>query len=177
VPVGFRTASRKIALYSEEFAAHGYAPLPRFEEPAVSPVSRPDLAERFPLILTCAKSLHFCETQHRNVARLRSRAPEPEIEMHPDTAAARGIGKGDWVLVRTPNGEIRARATLDGNLDPSVVCGQHGWWQSCEELELPGYPPFGPGSANLNLVLRQHPSDPISGSSPLRASVCEIVLA
>jgi anaerobic selenocysteine-containing dehydrogenase len=176
-PVGFRTPSRKIELYSEEFAAHGYAALPRFEEPAVSPVSRPDLARRFPLILTCAKSLHFCETQHRNVTRLRSRAPEPEIEMHPDTAADRGIGKGDWVRVRTPYGEIRARAKLDSNLDPGVVCGQHGWWQSCEELNLPGYPPFGPDSANLNLVLRQHPSDPISGSSPLRASVCEIVRA
>lgn len=175
-PVGFRTASRKIELYSEEFAGHGYAALPRFEEPAVSPVSRADLARRFPLILTCAKSVHFCETQHRNIARLRSRAPEPEIEMHPDTAADRGIGKGDWVLVRTPNGEIRARAGFDGNLDPNVVCAQHGWWQSCEELNLPGYPPFGPNSANLNLVLRQHPSDPISGSSPLRASLCEIVL-
>jgi anaerobic selenocysteine-containing dehydrogenase len=176
-PVGFRTPSRKIELYSEEFAAHGYPPLPQFAEPAVSPVSRPDLARRFPLILTCAKSLHFCETQHRNVKRLRSRAPDPEIEMHPDTAGHRGIVKGDWVLVRTPNGEIRARAKLDGNLDPNVVCGQHGWWQSCEDLDLPGYPPFGPDSANLNLVLRQHPSDPISGSSPLRASVCEIVLA
>jgi hypothetical protein len=27
----------------------------------------------------------------------------------------------------------------------------------------------------LNLVLRQQPSDPISGSSPLRASVCNLV--
>jgi hypothetical protein len=27
---------------------------------------------------------------------------------------------------------------------------------------------------NLNLVLRQTPSDPISGSSPLRASLCDI---
>ena len=34
--------------------------------------------------------------------------------------------------------------------------------------------PFGPGSANLNLVLRQQPSDPISGSAPLRASVCDV---
>ena len=176
-PTGFRTPSRKIELYSEELADHGYAPLPEFEEPPVSPVSRPDLAERFPLILTCAKSLHFCETQHRNVARLRSRAPDPEVEIHPDTAGQRGIAKGDWVWVQTPNGNIRARAKLDSNLDRQVVSGQHGWWQGCEELDLPGYPPFGPESANLNLVLRQHPSDPISGSSPLRASICNVALA
>ena len=63
------------------------------------------------------------------------------------------------------------------SLDRQVVCGQHGWWQACAELGLPGYPPFGPGSANLNLVLRQQPSDPVSGSSPLRASVCDVAVA
>jgi len=176
-PAGFRTLTGKIGLWSQEFADHGYAPLPRFDEPLTSQRSRPDFAERFPLVLTCAKSLHFCETQHRNVARLRSRAPDPEVELHPDTADERGITKGDWVLIETPNGSVRARASLDANLDPEVVVGQHGWWQACDELDLPGYPPFGPDSANLNLVLRQGPSDPISGSSPLRASVCNIAPA
>lgn len=73
-PRGFSTPSRKIELYSEVLLEHGYPPLPQFEEPRTSPRSLPELAERFPLILTCAKSLWFCETQHRNVASLRSRA-------------------------------------------------------------------------------------------------------
>ena len=174
VPRGFRTPSRKIELFSEVLADHGYPPLPEFEEPRTSPRSRPDLAERFPLILTCAKSLWFCETQHRNVASLRSRVPDPLVELHPETALARGVAAGDWVRLETPHGSIRARASLNTSLDPHVVCGQHGWWQACAELGLPDYPPFGPNSANLNLVLRQHPSDPISGSSPLRASVCNV---
>jgi anaerobic selenocysteine-containing dehydrogenase len=173
-PRGFRTPSRKIELYSEVLVDHGYPPLPEFEEPRTSPRSRPELAERFPLILTCAKSLWFCETQHRNVASLRRRLRDPQVELHPDTARPRGIAAGDWVRLETPNGSIRARARLNANLDPQVVCGQHGWWQACAELGLPGYPPFGPDSANLNLVLRQQPSDPISGSSPLRASVCNV---
>jgi anaerobic selenocysteine-containing dehydrogenase len=174
VPRGFRTPTRKIELFSEVLADHGYPPLPEFEEPRTSPRSRPDLAERFPLILTCAKSLWFCETQHRNVASLRSRVPDPLVELHPETARVRGVAAGDWVRLETPHGSIRARARLNASLDPHVVCGQHGWWQACAELGLPGYPPFGPNSANLNLVLRQHPSDPISGSSPLRASVCNV---
>jgi anaerobic selenocysteine-containing dehydrogenase len=174
VPRGFRTPTRKIELFSEVLADHGYPPLPEFEEPRTSPRSRPDLAERFPLILTCAKSLWFCETQHRNVASLRSRVPDPQVELHPETALASGVAAGDWVRLETPHGSIRARARLNASLDPHVVCGQHGWWQACAELGLPGYPPFGPNSANLNLVLRQHPSDPISGSSPLRASVCNV---
>jgi anaerobic selenocysteine-containing dehydrogenase len=171
---GFATPSGKVELYSATLADHGYDPLPAFEEPLVSPRSRPDLAERFPLVLSCAKSLFFCETQHRQVAALRKSAPDPLIELHPVTAEARGIRAGDWIRLETPLGAIRARAKLNAALDPQVVFGQHGWWEACEELGLPGYPPYGPGSANLNLVLPQTPSDPISGSSPMRAGVCEV---
>jgi hypothetical protein len=64
---------------------------------------------------------------------------------------------------------------LDASLMPDVVFGEHGWIEPCDELDLPGFPPFGPGSANLNLALAQTPSDPISGSSPLRSQMCEIV--
>jgi anaerobic selenocysteine-containing dehydrogenase len=79
------------------------------------------------------------------------------------------------VQISTPGGTVRARAKLNANLDPSVICGQHGWWQGCSELGLPGYPPYGPDSANLNLVLRRDPSDPVSGTEPLRASMCDVV--
>jgi anaerobic selenocysteine-containing dehydrogenase len=161
-------------LYSATLAAHGYAPLPTFEEPLTSPRSRPDLADRYPLVLSCAKSLFFCETQHRQVAALRKSAPDPPVEIHPSTAAARGIGAGDWVCLDTPHGSVRARAKLNSNLDPQVVVGQHGWWEACDELGLPGYPPYGPGSANLNLVLPQTPSDPISGCTPMRATICNV---
>src|SRR5512139_2890914 len=94
--------------------------------------------------------------------------------MHPAAAAARGVGAGGWVSLDTPDGRIRARLKLNASLDPGVVVAQHGWWQGCEERDLPGYPPYGPDSANLNLVLRQGPSDPIGGNSPLRSSVCEV---
>ncbi|WP_406642554.1 molybdopterin-dependent oxidoreductase [Amycolatopsis sp. WGS_07] len=171
---GFRTPSGLVELYSEALLENGYPPLPTFAEPSISPRSRPDLATRYPLILTCAKSLFFCETQHREITSLRKSAPEPTVEMHPETAAARGINAGDWVRLETPLGSIRTKATFNVNLHPDVVCGQHGWWQPADDLGQPGYPPFGDGSANLNLVLSQGPSDPISGSSPLRASLCEI---
>jgi anaerobic selenocysteine-containing dehydrogenase len=174
VPVGFRTPSGKVELLSETLADHGYPALPTFAEPAVSPRSRPDLADRYPLVLTCAKSLRFAESQHRQIAMLRRATPDPQVEIHPDAAADRAIAAGDWVRIVTPNGAVRARARLNASLDPGVVCGQHGWWQACAELGLPGYPPYGPDSANLNLVLRQTPADPISGSAPLRAALCEI---
>jgi anaerobic selenocysteine-containing dehydrogenase len=174
VDSGFATPSRKVELYASTLAAHGYDPLPAFEEPQISPRSRPDLADRYPLVLSCAKSLFFCETQHRQVAALRKSAPDPQLEIHPSAAEARQIAAGDWVSLETPLGSVRARAKLNASLDPQVVVAQHGWWQACEELGLPGYPPYGPDSANLNLVLPQSPSDPISGSSPMRATVCDV---
>jgi anaerobic selenocysteine-containing dehydrogenase len=174
VPVGFATPTGRVELYVEGFLDVGQPPVPTFTEPALSPRSRPDLAGDFPLILTCAKALHFCETQHRQVASLRRHVPDPQLELHPDTGAERGIAEGDWVEVRTPMGSVRARAAFNNTLAANVVSGQHGWFEPCEELGLPGFPPFGPGSANLNLVLSQTPSDPMSGSSPLRAQVCEV---
>lgn len=173
-PVGFATPTGRIELYVEDFLDIGQSPLPAFTEPALSPRSRPELADEFPLVLTCTKPLHFCETQHRQIASLRGHLPDPTVEMHPNAAAVRGISEGDWVEIKTPKGAVRARAEFNDTLDPSVVSGQHGWYEPCEELDLPGFPPFGPDSANLNLVLAQTPSDPISGSSPLRAQMCEI---
>ena len=110
---GFATPSRKVELYSQTFLDHGYAPLPEFEEPPIGPVARPDLAARFPLILTSAKSTLFCQTQHRALPSLRKRAPDPEVELHPEAAQARGIANGDWVSIETPEGSVRARARLN----------------------------------------------------------------
>jgi anaerobic selenocysteine-containing dehydrogenase len=174
LPAGFATPTGRIELYAECFLDIGQPPLPTFTEPALSPRSRPERADEFPLVLTCHKPLHFCETQHRQVASLRRHLPDPLVQLHPGTAAARDIAEGDWVEIRTPKGAVRARAEFNDTLDPGVVSGQHGWFEACEELDLPGFPPFGPGSANLNLVLSQTPSDPISGSSPLRAQMCQI---
>lgn len=174
VPAGFATPSGRIELYSETFRAHGYPPVPVHEEPLVGPRSRPDLAARYPLILTCAKSTQFCESQHRALPSLRRRARDPEVELHPAAAGARGIAAGDWVIIETPEGRVRARARLNESLEPGVVSGQHGWWQACAEIGAPGYDPFGPDGANLNLVIGNAAVDPISGSVPHRAYLCEI---
>lgn len=174
VPNGFATPTRKIELYSETFLEHGYPPLPDHEEPLIGPLSRPELAERYPLILTCAKHTQFCESQHRALPSLRRHARDPEVELHPAAAAERDIGPGDWVTIETPEGRIRARARLDESLEPRVVCGQHGWWQACPEIGAPGYDPFGPDGANFNLLIGNAAIDPISGSVPHRAYLCQI---
>ena len=173
-PHGFATPSRRVELYSQTFLDHGYAPLPDFTEPQIGPTARPDLAARFPLVLTCAKPTLFCQTQHRALPSLRRRALHPEVDLHPAAAAKRGIANGDWVAIETPEGSARARAKYNDSLDPRVVVGEHGWWQACEAIGAPGYDPFGPGGANLNLIIGAAVQDPVSGTASHRAYLCEI---
>jgi anaerobic selenocysteine-containing dehydrogenase len=173
-PRGFATPSRKIELYSETFLDHGYPPLPDFVEPQVGPVARPDLAARFPLVLTNAKPTLFCQSQHRALPSLRKRAPHPKVDLHPDAAGTRGIAEGDWVSIETPEGSVRARAHLTRDLEPRVVVGEHGWWQACPETGAAGYDPFGPNGANLNLIIGSAALDPVSGTASHRSYLCEI---
>jgi len=173
-PNGFNTPTKKVELYSEILLEHGHSPIPEYQEPLVGPASRPELADRFPLVLTSAKHTLFCESQHRALPSLRKRALEPELEMHPSAAAARGISAGDWVRIETPNGSVRARVRMNETLAPVVVCGQHGWWQACNAIGAPGYDPFSSDGANLNLVIGNDVVDPISGSVPHRAYLCEV---
>ena len=171
---GFATPSGKLEIFSEALQAIGQPALPRFEEPAHAPGRRGAADAGFPLILTSAKTPLYCHSQHRNLPRLRRTLPEPCVEISPATAAERGIGEGDWVAIVTPRGRIRARARLVATLRDGVVGAQHGWWQACPELGLPGYDPLGDDGGNLNLVVGNEAFDPVSGAAPLRSYCCQI---
>jgi anaerobic selenocysteine-containing dehydrogenase len=94
--------------------------------------------------------------------------------MNPATAVARGINDGDWVAIVTSKGRMRARARLVATLADGVVGAQHGWWQACPELDLPGYDPLADDGANLNLIIGNEDFDPVSGAPPHRSYPCEI---
>ncbi|MGI9303045.1 MAG: molybdopterin dinucleotide binding domain-containing protein, partial [Gammaproteobacteria bacterium] len=173
-PAGFATPSRRVEIFSEMLQDIGQAPLPEYVEPAMGPLSRPDLAERFPLVLTSAKSTHYCHSQHRGLPSLRRREPDPVVEIHPEAAAIRDIADGDRIRLTTPHGEMQARARLKKNLDPRVVSATAGWWQSCSALDLAGFDATAPSGANLNGVIGNETKDPISGSVPHRSYLCEI---
>ena len=176
-PRGFATPTGRVEIYSEQLLEIGQAPLPDYREPETSARSRPELAKSYPLTLTSAKSALFCHSQHRSLPSLRRKQPDPIAELHPDTAAPLGIGERDWIRIDTPVGSIRVRARLTKTVAPSVVCAQHGWWQGCAELGLSDSPVDGPETANLNHLIDNRAGDPISGSLPLRSSLCRVALA
>jgi anaerobic selenocysteine-containing dehydrogenase len=171
---GFATPSGKIEIFSESFLENGFPPLPEYVEPAMGPVSRPDLIDAFPLVLTTAKSPRYLQSQMRGVAALRRHEANPSLEIHPDAAKARGIEQGAWVTLATPSGKIRVKATYNANLDPRVVSATHGWWQACEALAQPGYDAESAMGANLNTLIGKDHHDPITGSVPLKSYLCQV---
>src|SRR2546426_197406 len=152
-PRGFATPTKKVEIFALTFAEHGLPALPVYVEPALSPLSRPDLAERFPLVLTNAKRPQYMHSQLRRLPSLRKTAPNPTAEIHPETAAEYGISGGQWIVVETPSGRVRAQAQISDAILPGVVCCSHGWWEACPELGLPGFDPFSEAGANQNLLV------------------------
>jgi hypothetical protein len=74
----------------------------------------------------------------------------------------------------TPHGRVRARARLSSTLADNIVAAQHGWWQACADLGLPGYDPLDPDGANINLAIGVDAADPVSGAASHRCYPCQI---
>ena len=173
-PKGFQTPTRKIEIYSTRFATAGYAPLPGMKETGDSGRIRNEISNEYPLILTSFRLVQFCDQQHRNIPRLRRQAREPLLEINPETAAALNIQDKEWVRLETALGGVRLKAKLNSLLHPKVVATQYGWWQACKELGLPGYDAFGSQGANVNLLIANDATDPISGAVPHRSQPCRV---
>jgi anaerobic selenocysteine-containing dehydrogenase len=168
---GFRTPTGKIELYSTRLEDMGYAPLPYYEEPPESPVSTPEVAKDYPLVLTTGGRIPFYfNSEHRQLPRLRKARRDPQAEIHPETAARFGIANGDWMTIETRRGRMRQRAKLTTGIDQRVINAEHAWWFPEEEG-----PEYGVWKSNVNLLTNNEPPyDPAMGTYQLRALLCRV---
>ncbi|MDP2729728.1 MAG: molybdopterin-dependent oxidoreductase [Dehalococcoidales bacterium] len=154
----YRTPSGKIEIYSETLKENGYDPLPVYVEPSQSPVSAPELAKDYPLILTTgARIPQYTHTQFRNISTLKRAAVEPVAEIHPDTAAQYGLADGDMMRVETNKGQIAIKVKTTEDLAPGIISIPHGW-----------------AEANVNLLTSLEPRDPVTGYAELKTLLCRI---
>jgi len=159
---GFKTASQKVEIYSEAMAQFGYDPLPTFHEPFESPVSKPDIAETYPLILiTGARIESYTHSRFRDMPSLRKLYPEPLVEIHPQTAQSLGVKDGDMVRVESLRGNIRVKARLTEVVHPKIVSVTHGWSNET--------------GANVNCLTDDAAVDPVSGFPEYRSLLCRVV--
>lgn len=164
---GFGTPSGKVELRSSTFEALGLAPVPVYHEPPLSPVSRPDLAAEYPLILiTGSRFMPMYHSEQRQLAPARNKVPDPLVTLHPDTAGQAGLAAGDWATVASPLGRIRLRVAVSDAVHPSMADVQHGWWFPERSPILPEL--FGVFESNVNLLCPDDPEycSPEIGSWP-----------
>ena len=170
---GFSTPTGKFELYSTVLEKWGYDPLPKYTELPESPVSKPELLDRYPYILNAGlRTPTFFHSANRNIPWLREIRPDPIVEIHPDTAGKHGIEEGDWVLIESPRGGARERAKLNGGIDPRVIVAEHGWWYP--EIKEHGH---GWNISNINMLTdNAHDTmDPAIGATNLRTCLCSIM--
>ncbi len=168
---GFDTETSKLELYSERLARVGADPLPYWQEPPETPVSAPDLLEKYPLILTTgSRVMPYFISNNRQIRSLRKLHPFPLVSMHPETALAHGIREGDWVWIETARGKITQKAKFLPELDKDVISCEMGWWYP--EAGAPGY---GWEESNANiLTVGAPPHEAEGGAYSLRALLCRI---
>jgi len=155
---GFRTVTGKVEFDSDELKAQGQDGLPVYREPQESPVSCPDLARDYPLVLTSgARNKFHTHSQHQYMARMRRSVPDALVEIHPIDAEARGIVEGDLVQVRSPRGAVRFKAKVTDSIKSGVVHCHHGW-----------------NEANVNELTDHRTLDPISGFPAFKSLLCQV---
>ncbi len=155
---GFPTPSGKVEIYSETLQKAGYDPLPSYTESPEGPLSNPELAKEYPVILTTGgRYKEFLHSGQRNIPRLRHLVPEPLAEIHPQTAAKYGIGDGETAVVETKRGSIEIKVKVTEDIVPGIIHIPHGWVQ-----------------ANVDVLTDGSPADPVTGFPALKQLLCKV---
>lgn len=126
---GFNTTTGRIELWSVFYNSAGLSPVPYFEEPTESPVSTPDLYEKYPFVLTTgARNWFMFHSEHRQVPHLRAQRQWPILEMNPVSAARLGLKDGEWVWVENDRGRVKRVLKTTAMIGEDVVMSDHAWW-------------------------------------------------
>ena len=156
---GFNTPSGKVELYSEYMEGLGYDPMPTYHEPSEGLVSKPELAEKYPLIMISGtRNRIYHHTQYRNLPSVRKLYPEPMVEINTETGRKLGIGDGEMVTIESPRGSIRMKANLTDDIHPGVISVPHGW-----------------SEANVNLLTSDLEVDPVTAFIGFKSVLCRVI--
>ena len=168
---GFNTPSGRVELYSQTLQMLGEDPLPCYREPKFSAITRPDLAEKYPLILTTgARRFTSFHSENRHIATLREIHEWPTVTINPETAAELGIQDGQWVWIENMYGRVKQVANVSPIVDPRVVSADHGWW----------YPERDPNNlydtfeCNINTLIPHEQIGPLGFGCHYKSMCCKV---
>jgi len=122
---GFRTASGKAELYSEELKKQGLDPVVEFRPPSES--RHGTKGDALPLELLARKADNFLNTTFTNLPSVQEMEEPGLLEISAADARARGIADGDRVRVFNRRGDVELKARVDGKVQPGVVSAILYW--------------------------------------------------
>ena len=159
---GFPTPSGKMEFSSVLLEKHSDRPgidgLPIYNEPKLSPVSTPEVAVDYPLVLGTGTRLPmFIHSRTFRLPWTRSLRRDAMVDLNPADATLYGIAQGDFVELSTPQGAIQVKANVTELARPGVAHMYHD------------YP-----EADVNSLLPGDYLDPISGFPGFKASLCAV---
>jgi anaerobic selenocysteine-containing dehydrogenase len=165
----FPTSSGRCEFYSERMARDGYDPLPGYTAPrwqqAETPADHVTEANRHTgdwelqraptgqLVCISPPAHSYLNTSFGIVDRLRARAGEPLLQIHPRDAAMRGIVSGEIVRVCNELGEVTLKAEVTGGVIEGTVLAPGVWWAK-----------HSPDGRNINQVTPQDEADMGAGA-------------
>ena len=163
---GFETPSGKFEIKSSVLEQYGVDGLPVYEESDETPVNRPDLYRRYPLILGTGPFKPDMKSCLKAIPSFIEKYPDPMVQMNPADAGARKIETGDLVVIKTARGQVPMRAFVTEKIMPGFVYAPVG-----------GGGPQGTPSwqqANVNELTDDRQYDEISGFPVYKTLLCQI---
>jgi anaerobic selenocysteine-containing dehydrogenase len=145
---GFPTPSGRLEFVSPRMIEAGLDPVPTYTPPLEVAEPDSDLARSYPLALISPASHYLLNSMFANVPDLECRQGAPTIVLHPDDAAARGLGDGVEVRVHNARGAFQARVRISDTVRPGVAAASKGLW-----------PKRVVGAANVNATVAERDSD------------------
>ena len=170
---GFNTPTGRIELYSSMFRQFGEDPLPYYIEPQQSPVSTPELMDKYPFVLTTgARTYAYFHSEGKQISLLRETNPDPLLEINPRDAEKLHITSGDWVYVENDYGKCELKAKVSPIVKAGVVHAQHGFWFPEEDGEEPHL--FGVWRSNINELVPHKNVGKLGFGAPFKCLICSV---
>lgn len=167
---GFETPSGKLEIASSILEEYGYDALPVYVEPGESPLSQPELANKFPLVFNSgARASVDLHALHHTIPALSEEKPVPTVMINTLDAKQRGIENGNLVHIKTKRGQVGMYAFVTDDIVEGAIeangmgggaVGPKAWRDAC-----------------INDLTDLQRYDPISGFPVYKALLCDVVKA
>ncbi|WP_434510706.1 molybdopterin-containing oxidoreductase family protein [Desulfitobacterium sp. AusDCA] len=131
----FTTPTGKIELYSTSMEIRGrmfpgdFEPVPHYIEPNESPISNPELAQKYPLTILSQHPAFRTHSQFYNLPWIREIEGPPKVYVNQKDAIDREIVDGDKVTIFNDRGKLeRVLARVSARVPIGVIELSSGMW-------------------------------------------------